>query len=108
VPFDDPNTHLELTMIHEVMVLDHNGRVRRRSLRERGEALRVRRPGRAPAKFRSSRVRRLTQPHRSERFSPLNRHRRDRSGMAASASFASRCFSHGEPRRGVRSGLVLR
>ena len=23
VPFDDPNTHLELTMIHEVMVLDH-------------------------------------------------------------------------------------
>jgi formate hydrogenlyase subunit 4 len=25
VPFDDPNTHLELTMIHEVMVLDHAG-----------------------------------------------------------------------------------
>ncbi|NMC50841.1 MAG: hydrogenase [Desulfovibrio sp.] len=25
VPFDDPNTHLELTMIHEVMVLDHCG-----------------------------------------------------------------------------------
>ncbi len=25
VPFDDPNTHLELTMIHEVMVLDHGG-----------------------------------------------------------------------------------
>lgn len=25
VPFDDPNTHLELTMIHEVMVLDHSG-----------------------------------------------------------------------------------
>ena len=24
-PFDDPNTHLELTMIHEVMVLDHSG-----------------------------------------------------------------------------------
>jgi formate hydrogenlyase subunit 4 len=22
---DDPNTHLELTMIHEVMVLDHSG-----------------------------------------------------------------------------------
>ena len=25
VPFDDPNTHLELTMIHEAMVLDHSG-----------------------------------------------------------------------------------
>jgi formate hydrogenlyase subunit 4 len=25
VPFDDPNTHLELTMIHEVMALDHSG-----------------------------------------------------------------------------------
>ncbi len=25
VPFDDPTTHLELTMIHEVMVLDHSG-----------------------------------------------------------------------------------
>ena len=25
VPIDDPNTHLELTMIHEVMVLDHGG-----------------------------------------------------------------------------------
>lgn len=25
VPADDPNTHLELTMIHEVMVLDHSG-----------------------------------------------------------------------------------
>jgi formate hydrogenlyase subunit 4 len=25
VPFDDPNTHLELTMIHEVMVLDQSG-----------------------------------------------------------------------------------
>jgi formate hydrogenlyase subunit 4 len=25
LPFDDPNTHLELTMIHEVMVLDHGG-----------------------------------------------------------------------------------
>jgi len=25
VPFDDPGTHLELTMIHEVMVLDHSG-----------------------------------------------------------------------------------
>jgi formate hydrogenlyase subunit 4 len=25
VPFDDPNTHLELTMVHEVMVLDHSG-----------------------------------------------------------------------------------
>lgn len=27
VPFDDPDTHLELTMIHEVMVLDHGGPV---------------------------------------------------------------------------------
>ena len=25
VPFDDPNTHLELTMVHEVMALDHSG-----------------------------------------------------------------------------------
>src|SRR5262249_52612078 len=25
IPFDDPNTHLELTMIHEVMVLDRSG-----------------------------------------------------------------------------------
>jgi formate hydrogenlyase subunit 4 len=25
VPFDDPNTHLELTMVHEVMILDHGG-----------------------------------------------------------------------------------
>ncbi len=25
IPADDPNTHLELTMIHEVMVLDHSG-----------------------------------------------------------------------------------
>ncbi len=25
VPFDDPSTHLELTMIHEVMILDHSG-----------------------------------------------------------------------------------
>ena len=25
MPIDDPNTHLELTMIHEVMVLDHSG-----------------------------------------------------------------------------------
>jgi formate hydrogenlyase subunit 4 len=25
VPVDDPATHLELTMIHEVMVLDHSG-----------------------------------------------------------------------------------
>jgi len=25
MPFDDPTTHLELTMIHEVMVLDHGG-----------------------------------------------------------------------------------
>ena len=24
-PVDDPATHLELTMIHEVMVLDHSG-----------------------------------------------------------------------------------
>lgn len=27
VPFDDPNTHLELTMVHEAMVLDHGGPV---------------------------------------------------------------------------------
>lgn len=25
IPFDDPNTHLELTMIHEAMILDHSG-----------------------------------------------------------------------------------
>ena len=25
VPIDDPNTHLELTMIHEVMILDNSG-----------------------------------------------------------------------------------
>jgi len=25
MPVDDPSTHLELTMIHEVMVLDHSG-----------------------------------------------------------------------------------
>ena len=25
VPIDDPSTHLELTMIHEVMILDHSG-----------------------------------------------------------------------------------
>jgi len=25
IPFDDPATHLELTMIHEVMLLDHGG-----------------------------------------------------------------------------------
>ena len=25
IPFDDPNTHLELTMVHEVMILDHGG-----------------------------------------------------------------------------------
>jgi formate hydrogenlyase subunit 4 len=25
IPVDDPNTHLELTMIHEVLVLDHSG-----------------------------------------------------------------------------------
>ncbi len=25
VPVDDPTTHLELTMIHEVMILDHSG-----------------------------------------------------------------------------------
>jgi len=25
IPTDDPNTHLELTMVHEVMVLDHSG-----------------------------------------------------------------------------------
>ena len=26
MPIDDPTTHLELTMVHEVMVLDHSGR----------------------------------------------------------------------------------
>ncbi len=26
IPVDDPNTHLELTMIHEAMILDHSGR----------------------------------------------------------------------------------
>jgi formate hydrogenlyase subunit 4 len=26
IPFDDPNTHLELTMIHEVMILDNSGK----------------------------------------------------------------------------------
>ncbi len=25
IPIDDPNTHLELTMIHEAMILDHSG-----------------------------------------------------------------------------------
>lgn len=25
IPFDDPDTHLELTMVHEVMILDHSG-----------------------------------------------------------------------------------
>jgi formate hydrogenlyase subunit 4 len=25
IPVDDPTTHLELTMIHEVMILDHSG-----------------------------------------------------------------------------------
>jgi formate hydrogenlyase subunit 4 len=25
VPFDDPSTHLELTMVHEAMILDHSG-----------------------------------------------------------------------------------
>jgi formate hydrogenlyase subunit 4 len=25
IPIDDPSTHLELTMVHEVMVLDHGG-----------------------------------------------------------------------------------
>jgi len=25
IPFDDPNTHLELTMVHEAMILDHSG-----------------------------------------------------------------------------------
>jgi formate hydrogenlyase subunit 4 len=25
IPFDDPSTHLELTMVHEAMVLDHGG-----------------------------------------------------------------------------------
>jgi formate hydrogenlyase subunit 4 len=25
IPFDDPTTHLELTMVHEVMALDHGG-----------------------------------------------------------------------------------
>ena len=44
IPVDDPNTHLELTMIHEVMVLDHGGpAARRHPLRRRGEAVRVRR-----------------------------------------------------------------
>ena len=26
IPFDDPNTHLELTMVHEAMVLEYSGR----------------------------------------------------------------------------------
>ncbi|MBL0212839.1 MAG: NADH-quinone oxidoreductase subunit H [Myxococcales bacterium] len=26
IPIDDPSTHLELTMVHEVMILDHSGR----------------------------------------------------------------------------------
>jgi len=26
IPFDDPNTHLELTMIHEAMILEYSGR----------------------------------------------------------------------------------
>ena len=26
IPIDDPNTHLELTMIHEVMILDYSGK----------------------------------------------------------------------------------
>ncbi len=44
VPFDDPNTHLELTMIHEVMVLDHGGPAFGAGpLRGRGEALRLQR-----------------------------------------------------------------
>jgi formate hydrogenlyase subunit 4 len=25
MPVDDPSTHLELTMVHEVMILDHSG-----------------------------------------------------------------------------------
>ena len=25
MPIDDPTTHLELTMVHEVMILDHSG-----------------------------------------------------------------------------------
>jgi formate hydrogenlyase subunit 4 len=25
IPIDDPDTHLELTMVHEVMILDHSG-----------------------------------------------------------------------------------
>ena len=25
MPIDDPKTHLELTMVHEVMILDHSG-----------------------------------------------------------------------------------
>ena len=38
-----PNTHLELTMIHEVMVLDHSGPpLGADPLRRRGEAVRVR------------------------------------------------------------------
>ena len=43
IPVDDPSTHLELTMVHEVMVLDHGGPVvRRRALRRRDQAVRVR------------------------------------------------------------------
>jgi formate hydrogenlyase subunit 4 len=41
IPFDDPNTHLEL-MIHEVMVLDHSG-LGHHPLRGGDEALRARR-----------------------------------------------------------------
>ena len=44
IPFDDPNTHLELTMIHEVMVLDHSGPALGMILvRGRSQAVRVRR-----------------------------------------------------------------
>ena len=49
IPFDDPNTHLELTMIHEVMVLDHGGpALRDDPLRRVAEAVRARRGHRPP------------------------------------------------------------
>ena len=49
IPFDDPNTHLELTMIHEVMVLDHSGPAFGMILYGGGaEAVRLRGAGRAP------------------------------------------------------------
>ena len=40
IPVDDPNTHLELTMVHEVMVLDHGGPdLGNHPLRRRAEAV---------------------------------------------------------------------